>query len=514
MGIKENGLIDLDNSSQSVNLNQRRFSFIRDFEPYRRYQRDNVIYRDGIIYRALLNFHASDQFELRDWEAVTFLTGAVVVDFLPNTEIVKDTVIFCNNTLYRAKDSFITGEEFDPEDWEQVAISSVAWGEVEGDIEDQEDLQNKFDGVQNQFTNVQSQFGNVQTEFANINSEIADTNNDVQGLRNDFNAWIGRGGYLDAYNFGTAYPTQSQLSTYALSQIPSATDPSQIWNGTKVINLFDDRLWILNNTQDTNPPVFEWTVQNSLSIPPTLSQEFTFVVRTVSDLLAWANETPGNNYTSVLIKKGTYNVSFTNINNGIFINIYATRTKLIVGEEGSEITINISSGYECKVIFNNHSGSWPLHCENVNITTFYESTTTIFEGLSSANRCKAFIEEANNGTSRGFSLCKKLNNCEAYVNVPAYGGSGDAYAFANCEDLLNCIGNAEPYGYPFIGFEECDRLSNCLCEVGFAGFHNCRTGLMNRDKTGYGFWDCYMEQRTGMTHVWGNSANGGWNLMG
>ncbi|MDR1196375.1 MAG: hypothetical protein LBL00_07865 [Endomicrobium sp.] len=83
----------------------------------------------------------------------------------------------------------------------------------------------------------------VWTEFNNIYREIA--------------ALKGLGGYLTAYDFGSAAPTQQQLTDYALAQI-GITDPTQIFNGTRVKNLFDDHLWILTNTPATNPPVFDW----------------------------------------------------------------------------------------------------------------------------------------------------------------------------------------------------------------------------------------------------------------
>lgn len=65
------------------------------------------------------------------------------------------------------------------------------------------------------------------------------------------------GGKLDAYDFGTEEPTQEQLTDYALSKI-GISDPLRIWSGTRVKNLFDNNVWILENTPDTEPPIFEW----------------------------------------------------------------------------------------------------------------------------------------------------------------------------------------------------------------------------------------------------------------
>jgi hypothetical protein len=67
----------------------------------------------------------------------------------------------------------------------------------------------------------------------------------------------GVGGYLTAYDFGSATPTQQALTDYALEQI-GITDPLEIFNGTRVKNTYDTHVWILANTPHTDPPVFQW----------------------------------------------------------------------------------------------------------------------------------------------------------------------------------------------------------------------------------------------------------------
>jgi hypothetical protein len=101
-----------------------------------------------------------------------------------------------------------------------------------------------------------------------LQDNINETNGNVADLRYDFNSWVGRGGFIDAFDFETATPTQQQLTDYALSQIPTISDPLQIWNNTKVTNLFDGILWVLTNTQNTSPTVFEWTPQGNVELAP------------------------------------------------------------------------------------------------------------------------------------------------------------------------------------------------------------------------------------------------------
>jgi hypothetical protein len=106
-------------------------------------------------------------------------------------------------------------------------------------------------------------------ELSNLSDKIDASVND---LTIKVESVEGRGGYLNAYDFGTAAPSQDALTQYALEQI-GITDPTGIWNGTHVRNLYvdpatidpdhpngilDGHVWALTNTPDTDPPIFEW----------------------------------------------------------------------------------------------------------------------------------------------------------------------------------------------------------------------------------------------------------------
>lgn len=67
---------------------------------------------------------------------------------------------------------------------------------------------------------------------------------------------MGVGGFLNAHDFGTTTPSQQALTDYAMSELPELTDPSQIYNGTKVLNSYDNHLWILNNEPENG--IFVW----------------------------------------------------------------------------------------------------------------------------------------------------------------------------------------------------------------------------------------------------------------
>ena len=117
----------------------------------------------------------------------------------------------------------------------------------------------------------------INTEIESIKAVDTKQNADLVDIKQTMNALHGTGGYLAAYNFKTNKPTQEQLTEYALSQIPNISNATEIWNGTRVKNLSDNHLWVLNNTQGTDPVVFEW-IDNGLDTVHTATNETLGVV--------------------------------------------------------------------------------------------------------------------------------------------------------------------------------------------------------------------------------------------
>lgn len=70
----------------------------------------------------------------------------------------------------------------------------------------------------------------------------------------------GTGGYLNAYDFGTATPTQEELTQYAIQDIGNITSQSEIYNGTKVKNLYDNHIWVFNDDPELQNP---WSDQGT-----------------------------------------------------------------------------------------------------------------------------------------------------------------------------------------------------------------------------------------------------------
>jgi hypothetical protein len=103
----------------------------------------------------------------------------------------------------------------------------------------------------------------------------------ISELNARFQALKGYGGYLTPHDFGSANPTQEELTEYALEQIDHITDPLDIFNATHVKNIWvnpdtevnpdqvpDNSIWVLTNTQNTEPPIFEWINDGQTAIAP------------------------------------------------------------------------------------------------------------------------------------------------------------------------------------------------------------------------------------------------------
>lgn len=119
-------------------------------------------------------------------------------------------------------------------------------------------LENSISGVADDVSALTNRVGTNEGDIADIKLVDETQTSNISTLSNKVSALEGVGGYLPNYNFGKATPTQQELTNYAMQCIPSISSSTEIWNGTRVINDYDDHIWILNNTQDTDPVIFEW----------------------------------------------------------------------------------------------------------------------------------------------------------------------------------------------------------------------------------------------------------------
>ena len=121
-----------------------------------------------------------------------------------------------------------------------------------------EDIHNDFDDVTAEINEVKADEAKHYEELTNKDNEQDSELKKHKDKIYDLDARTrGMGGYLNANDFGKATPSQEELTAYALQQI-GITEESKIFNQTKVVNLNNNHIWVLTNTPDSDPAVFDW----------------------------------------------------------------------------------------------------------------------------------------------------------------------------------------------------------------------------------------------------------------
>lgn len=263
------------------------------------------------------------------------------------------------------------------------------------------------------------------------------------------------------------------------------------------------------------------STNKTINIPsgPTFTgYTFTYIVDSNQKLSDWANNVSGNDYTSVLIKSGTWSITNKNIN------LDTTGTKVIVGESGSLLEcLNVSSatfntahnGFLRSSKTNTDIGTNPdsdRYIFGVNVRVTYLSGSTSvdgafygFYGLCNLHSCTGTVVGASSNSyskACAFGFCFYMYDCKGYVS------SGRSYnsTYYQCRYMHSCYAetqNSRPWG-----FESCYNLTNCS---GFWGapsnnsnatiFRACYyldgcfvTGRIDSTistNTMYGFYGCY-----------------------
>lgn len=222
------------------------------------------------------------------------------------------------------------------------------------------------------------------------------------------------------------------------------------------------------------------------------TSKYTFIVDSNTKLNLWATQDSRYDYTSVLIRKGSW------ICDKEEINVEKAKTHIIKGEYGSKINCGISATSER----NPHED-----IEISGVTIEIEGGTTIsrtgFYAVCNLSNCKATIKYSKQNMTSYYS-CKNISNCHAEV-MKELEGTGMTQGFNGCKNVLNCTSNATGGMGLSAGFANCENVTNCIgyaeCPVkitdgGHAyGFITCKkvencigTGIGGT--TGYGFYQC------------------------
>ncbi|MDR1199074.1 MAG: hypothetical protein LBK94_08720 [Prevotellaceae bacterium] len=202
----------------------------------------------------------------------------------------------------------------------------------------------------------------------------------------------------------------------------------------------------------------------------TLNSEFTYIVDSDEALAAWAANAPGNDYSSVLVKKGTWTLNGN-------INLSNTGTKIITGQADNLL------------VFTGDTAMNAIHYA-------YYSTSPQAE-----IKCITGVNiRINYPGGCGFFCCYNLVDCTAYSL-----NNNIIHGFANCNVLTRCFGVGSGFGSDY-------NSSTGNGTVG-AGFKDCRilfgcSGTINSGNPTYR--DCYMSTMSETNPV-ANTAEGGWN---
>jgi hypothetical protein len=284
-----------------------------------------------------------------------------------------------------------------------------------------------------------------------------------QGLaRSKMEAAFGAGG---VWTWNAADPAQS---TYVVN---SQTHYLVEIAGPYTLN----HKWVLTNTSDTVPRVFSWqnvgqdtvAIANELlpgvvksggdiRVDPVTGavvvvsggdgpyQKFSYVVDSDTKLADWANNVGGNDYSSVLIAKGTWTLNMAKTggsasNPVCAIDLSLAGTKRITGAQGSEL------------VFNNDSDgtSSYVSCISGQVTGAYPNLVDPDDG------------------SRDYSITGVRITCNVIITSDRF------YGFYNCANITNCTVSGT-----YSGFYNCANITNCTVSGNGIGFQNC-TNIMN-----------------------------------
>lgn len=235
---------------------------------------------------------------------------------------------------------------------------------------------------------------------------------------------------------------------------------------------------------------------------------YTYVVDSDQALLDWANNVGGNDYTHVLVKRGTWKMS----EQVPGINLTQAGTKTVTGEPGNKIIVKYGLNYDFATlgdltVYGLYYESAPneddYFVDGINIdvsqtaastqTSTLASTNHFVQGFVNIKNLKNSIVAVYNSfpvTSKnktyGCVGCSNIDNVAVYIKVyPSSTPNSFAYGFSGCKYLNNCLvkqittnGSSLEFGDNVIyGCANCDYILNSNIETkgtnNACGITNC-----------------------------------------
>lgn len=248
---------------------------------------------------------------------------------------------------------------------------------------------------------------------------------------------------------------------------------------------------------------------------------YTYVVDSDQALLDWANNVGGNDYTHVLVKRGTWTIS-EQVNG---INLTQSGTKTITGEPGNKIVIELTCKYSDsdKSVVGMYYSDLPndesYFIQGITINVINKSTdsgpttpaysSTCFLNIRNIVDCimipNTYFGSTGHNYAIGASGCHNIVGSTVIFNPDHCPISSSATAFSSCSNIINCnaktvginVGHAIIYSscshiynssldiqarISICGFSLCTDVSNCVINItGSSASASC-SGMVNSKK--------------------------------
>ena len=208
--------------------------------------------------------------------------------------------------------------------------------------------------------------------------------------------------------------------------------------------------------------------------------------------LAGLNNNP--NATSVLIKKGTWNIS-TSI-------VLHSNTKRIVGEPGNIIrsTGGISASF-CYATKPDETAGYSI--QGVNVVLTVAGTTGFYQMVNLSNCTCECAKISSQNESNGFHSCSNLDRCKVIIHENYHPADG----YWRCENLRQCRAQSDKANNYAIGIRQCKVVVECYSDCYIDDSYN----VFMCQSTYYG--TSYFSSSANNTYKCADTLNGGWNKI-
>ncbi len=269
----------------------------------------------------------------------------------------------------------------------------------------------------------------------------------------------------------------------------------------------------------------------------------TFIVDSDAALEQWADNDKTCDFSKVLIKKGTWKcnkeIKFKNYRGGqntcVGINLTQTKTKMVIGEEGSKLYFYVAdtSTRDVYGLSTEYGDSkketdkgylfYGVNVEVHGANVMTDQSAYCFSSCCNLIDCTAKSDNAYSGYA--FMSCMNMTNCSAEVNA-----QNAAYAFFGCDNLTRCVGHANAWnanrkwaGGSSVGFRDCENITKCkgsatctpatsdYTAYGFSGCKAVSRCSKNETSSTATFTSSYYSNTRDDAYACANTANGGFN---